>query len=77
MTNRSNRSRFFGTRSAMAGFYSFRHRTFIPPHVDYPQIIKLRETDMTTIGSKIFGTISGSAIFFGVGIALARAAVIS
>ncbi len=31
---------------------------------------------MTSIGSKIFGTIIGSAIFFGVGIALAHAAVI-
>ena len=34
------------------------------------------ETDMTTIGSKIFGTIIVSAIFFGVGVALAHAAVL-
>ena len=31
---------------------------------------------MTTIGSKIFGTIIGGAIFLGVGIALAHAAVL-
>ena len=31
---------------------------------------------MTSIGDKIFGTIIGSAIFFGVGIALANAAVL-
>jgi len=31
---------------------------------------------MTTIATKIFGTIIGGAIFFGVGIALAHAAVI-
>ena len=31
---------------------------------------------MTTIGDKIIGTIIGNVIFFGVGIALAHAAVI-
>jgi hypothetical protein len=31
---------------------------------------------MSTIGEKIFGVVMGSAIFFGVGIALAHAAVI-
>ena len=31
---------------------------------------------MSTIGEKIFGVVIGSAIFFGVGIALAHATVI-
>ncbi len=33
----------------------------------------LRESDMNMFGSKIFGAVIGSAIFFGVGIALAHA----
>jgi hypothetical protein len=53
-----------------------RARTSAGSYRAYPSIIELTEAEMTSIGSKIFGTIIGSAIFFGVGIALAHAAVI-
>jgi len=56
--------------------FHVRPRTFFRAGAGYPPIIEFRERDMTTIATKIFGTIIGGAIFFGVGIALAHAAVI-
>ncbi len=50
-----------------------RQRTSAGPGPAYPSTMELREDDMTTFGSKIFGAIIGSTIFFGVGIALAHA----
>ena len=48
-------------------------RTSLQKMAGYLSIIELKETDMTSIGDKIFGVIIGSAIFFGVGVALAYA----
>jgi hypothetical protein len=50
-----------------------RRRTSFLNRTGYLSIIELKETDMTNIGDKIFGVIIGSAIFFGVGVALAYA----
>ncbi len=53
-----------------------RRRTSAGPGPTYPLIMELREDDMNTFGSKVFGAIIGSTIFFGVGIALAHAGAI-
>ncbi len=50
-----------------------RQRTSAGPGPAYPSIMELREDDMNTFGSKVFGAMIGGTIFFGVGIALAHA----
>jgi hypothetical protein len=50
-----------------------RRRTSASSGRAYPSIMELREGDMNTFGSKVFGAMIGSTIFFGVGIALAHA----
>lgn len=66
-------SMHFERTAYVAGFHRVRRRTSGEDAIAYPSIMELREGDMDSFGNKIFGAIIGSAIFFGLGVALAHA----